>query len=76
MRCVWVIAWTQSLLKLQEQEDALQHHGNRNHSVVVAVPFLTPLTEQGRQIPCSQNGYTGVKRVLPEQECPDATLAA
>lgn len=59
VRCVWVLAWTQSrvahpalsqyagkLAKLQEQEDALHHHGNGNQSGAAAVSFLTLLTEQ------------------------------
>lgn len=84
MRCVWVVVWTQSHVahpvlsqhagtpvKLQEQEDALQHRGNGNQSVAVAISFLTILTAV-KANPRSQNG---VKRVLPEQECPDATMA-
>lgn len=79
MRFVRVIAWTQSHvahpvlspMKLQEQEDALQHRGNGNQSVAVTISFLTLLTAV-KQIPRSHNG---VKRVLPEQKCPDAPMA-
>lgn len=59
VRCVWVLAWTQSrvahpalsqcsskLAKLQEQEDALYHHGNGNQSVAATLSFLALLTEQ------------------------------
>lgn len=73
LRVIWLTQCAGKLVKLQE--DAVHHRGNRNQSVAAASSFLIVLTEQQRQIPCSQKGYTGVKRVLPELEYPDAKLA-